>query len=111
MPIPISLEQAGQKRYCPTCRLACYDLTRDPIICPSCGSEYDPDSAGRFRKNRTVAPRPDEAVASETSDDIDIDLDTIEETENPLAEEELTSDDIQKPDEKTGTIVADTNSI
>src|SRR3546814_10616018 len=34
----------GTKRICQTCGTKFYDLTKSPIICPSCSAQFDPRS-------------------------------------------------------------------
>jgi uncharacterized protein (TIGR02300 family) len=35
----------GTKRVCHACAARFYDLSREPIVCPSCGAHYVPDAA------------------------------------------------------------------
>ena len=42
----------GVKRVCQSCDVRFYDLRRDPIVCPSCGTKFDPESVLRSRRNR-----------------------------------------------------------
>ncbi len=35
----------GTKRVCQACAVRFYDLSREPIVCPSCGAHYVPDAA------------------------------------------------------------------
>jgi uncharacterized protein (TIGR02300 family) len=35
----------GTKRVCQSCAVRFYDLSRDLIVCPSCGTYYVPDAA------------------------------------------------------------------
>jgi uncharacterized protein (TIGR02300 family) len=34
----------GTKRVCHACATRFYDLSREPIVCPSCGAQYVPDA-------------------------------------------------------------------
>ena len=34
----------GKKRICLACNTKYYDFNKSPIICPSCGTEFDPDT-------------------------------------------------------------------
>jgi uncharacterized protein (TIGR02300 family) len=34
----------GIKRVCQACAARFYDLSRDPIVCPSCGAHYEPEA-------------------------------------------------------------------
>jgi uncharacterized protein (TIGR02300 family) len=36
----ISKATRGTKRVCQACEVRFYDLSRDPIVCPSCGAKY-----------------------------------------------------------------------
>lgn len=40
-PAPVSL---GKKRTCPKCALKFYDFEKDPIQCPKCATQVDPDA-------------------------------------------------------------------
>lgn len=40
----------GKKRSCPSCGSKFYDLRKDPIVCPSCGEQIDPDAGGKASK-------------------------------------------------------------
>src|SRR5581483_9615743 len=53
----------GMKRLCPNCGTRYYDMRRDPIVCPHCGSPFDPEALLKTR--RTRAPAVAEPVADE----------------------------------------------
>ena len=42
----------GVKRTCQHCGAIFYDLRRDPITCPKCGVEYDPEAVLKSRRGR-----------------------------------------------------------
>ena len=69
----------GNKRICPACNTKYYDLKKSPIICPSCGTEFDPDIYLRSRKGKNLSPKN----VIETNEDIsnidDIEIETGEE--------------------------------
>ena len=69
----------GKKRICPACNIKYYDLKKSPIICPSCGTEFDPDTYLRSRKGKSLSPKH----ALESNEDIpnldDIEIETSEE--------------------------------
>ena len=81
----------GKKRICPACNTKYYDFNKSPIICPSCGSEFDPDIYLRTRKSKnlsTKATSENNKKMNEESSDID-DIDTNEEViadDDPLIE-------------------------
>jgi uncharacterized protein (TIGR02300 family) len=41
-PSEISKATRGTKRVCQACEVRFYDLSRDPIVCPSCGAQFAP---------------------------------------------------------------------
>lgn len=45
----------GQKRVCNSCAAKFYDLNKDPIFCPKCGTEYDAAAVVKTRRTRTPA--------------------------------------------------------
>lgn len=51
----------GAKRVCHSCGAAFYDMKRDPITCPKCGTEYDPEAILKSRRSRS--PVAEEKVA------------------------------------------------
>jgi uncharacterized protein (TIGR02300 family) len=73
----------GTKRVCHACAARFYDLSREPIVCPSCGAHYVPDApamaseagtrSGRFtdktgwRGRSLKAPDPEPDVAPDVA--------------------------------------------
>jgi uncharacterized protein (TIGR02300 family) len=55
----------GAKRVCHSCGSSFYDLHRDPIKCPKCGAEYDPEAILKSRRARPAAPEEKEVAAPE----------------------------------------------
>lgn len=47
--------ELGQKRVCTSCAAKFYDLNKDPIICPKCGTVFDATAAAKPRRARAVA--------------------------------------------------------
>ena len=53
----------GQKRVCGNCAAKFYDLSRNPILCPKCGTEFDLSAVVKPRRARAVAEdKPAKAV-------------------------------------------------
>lgn len=77
--------ELGVKRICLSCGAKFYDLENDPILCPACGAEFDPESAMKLKRGRT--PANDDKPAKEAKkekpaeeeDDLDVDLDDDDE--------------------------------
>ncbi|HMK69295.1 MAG TPA: TIGR02300 family protein [Stellaceae bacterium] len=51
----------GTKRICPNCGARYYDMHHDPIICPKCKTEYDPETLLKTRRKAPVQPEPEVA--------------------------------------------------
>ena len=58
----------GKKRACLACGMRFYDLNRNPIECPGCGAEFDPENIIRSRKGRSAAKTASRASFKETDD-------------------------------------------
>ena len=87
----MAIKERGVKRTCQACGGVFYDLLNDPIICPKCGAEYDPESILKSRKTR-LPTMAEEEVKIE-NDDADAS------DENDIAEVELEDDnDVILPD-------------
>ena len=43
----------GIKRTCQSCGARFYDLMKSPIVCPKCGTEYDPEAVLKSRRARS----------------------------------------------------------
>ena len=81
----MAIKERGVKRTCQACGGVFYDLLNDPIICPKCGAEYDPESILKSRKTRL--PTIGEEEVKIENDDADAS------DENDIAEVELEEDD------------------
>jgi uncharacterized protein (TIGR02300 family) len=79
----------GMKRLCPNCGTRYYDMRRDPIVCPHCGSPFDPEALLKTRRTRAAAPVAAEPVAEE---EIEPDLGAEEVAEPVEAEVVLPAD-------------------
>ena len=66
--------ELGLKRTCLSCDMRFYDFKRRPIICPGCGTEFDPENLLKGRKSRAA---PKSATKASVSDDA-VDLDETE---------------------------------
>ena len=86
----------GVKRICHSCGAPFYDLRRDPITCPKCGSEYDPEAILKSRRSR--APVVEEKAAAPVI------LDEEAGTEAPEAEE---AEDVEEEEEEVAAEAAE----
>lgn len=75
----------GTKRICQNCGAPFYDLRRDPIVCPKCGTVFDPEAVLKSRRTRPqeepAPPKPAPAKAE------------VDELESADEEEALESED------------------
>jgi uncharacterized protein (TIGR02300 family) len=108
----VAKPELGMKRQCQNCGAKFFDLNRDPILCPKCGTTFQATAATRAAPRAAVvdddaetenpnvelvsledAEVPDEKVAAVADDDIEIeDDDPADETF--LEEEEGDADDV-----------------
>lgn len=107
----------GQKRICQGCGTKYYDFNRNPIVCPECGDEYDPEAVLSSRRGRVVeevkVEKPAEAEVSEEAEldevaDVDVDavLETEEDSEETAAEDDtLLVDDDDDGSDDLGALV------
>lgn len=105
--------ELGAKRQCQSCGVKFFDLNKDPIVCPKCGTIFQGAVARAERATVKEEENEDDAAASagvelvsldeveateekaaEVSvDDIDVD-DEVEEEDTFLEEEEEDADDV-----------------
>ena len=78
----------GRKRTCQVCGKKYYDLNKSPMICPSCGAEFDPDFFLRNKKSKSVSTKVITGNDNELTEDIS-NIDDIE----VEADNEVVSDD------------------
>lgn len=89
-------DEWGAKRICPSCATRFYDLTNDPMTCPSCQATFTKDSLAQTKMRgpgERVKPDPKRDVAElpEVEEDVDV-LDEDDEA-GDVSDELLESDD------------------
>ena len=107
----MSKPEWGTKRTCQSCNTRFYDLRKEPIICPKCGSEYvkniiEPGRRGRRRKSnvnelkentKTTVEKMDgdETVNKELKDHMEFieDIDTDDDAKNVIEDTTDLGDD------------------
>ena len=109
----VTKAELGTKRLCANCGARYYDLNKDPIVCPRCGTEFEVPVAAKARPQtaRAESPAEDEAeaeaapaaefVSLEEADDeaaesgaVKIDLGDDEEIEADADDEDEEGDDV-----------------
>ena len=79
----------GKKRICLACNTKYYDFNKSPIICPSCGSELDPDIYLKSRKGKNLSTK----VVSEKKQNMSDDMTNIDDIETDTDNEVVSDDD------------------
>lgn len=90
--------ELGVKRRCASCGAAFYDLNREPIVCPKCGTEYVVEQPKPARKKREPEPaKPAAKPAAKEEGDGDDDSDDG-------ADDDFLEEDIDE-DEDVGEVI------
>lgn len=81
--------ELGQKRVCMSCAAKFYDLNKDPIICPKCGTVFDVAAAAKPRRARAVADeKPAKKKAPKLAEVADVDVPDTEADDDAVADDE-----------------------
>ncbi|HET7410670.1 MAG TPA: TIGR02300 family protein [Paracoccaceae bacterium] len=86
----------GVKRTCPHCETRFYDLQKEPIVCPECGTTYDVDAHGKVshtRERRAVAPAGADEEDLVDDEDLVKDEDADEDEDDALLGDEEEGED------------------
>lgn len=89
----------GTKRICPNCGARYYDLRKDPPVCPSCGTVFDPEALLRSRRSR---PAPVEEVARKPVETEDEEVLEQDGAETDAGEEDTGVDDLEEDVDESG---------
>ena len=79
----------GIKRICSSCNTRYYDLNKSPIICPSCGVEFDPNDYLKSRKGKSIPLK----ASVEDDNDLTKDIENIDDIEVDVDREVVSDDD------------------
>ena len=92
--------QWGSKHICHSCGTRFYDLLREPIVCPNCGAEFNPEALLKTRRSRAVTSEREEPVkrAKVRAPEADAAEEEAEVVQEEPVEEGETEDD-RAPDE------------
>lgn len=90
----------GLKRVCLHCGTRYYDMKKNPPVCPSCGTTFDPEVMMKSRRSRSSAedkkkavPNPDMIDDLPVVDEEDAE-DTLIEDADELGEDDLDVEDV-----------------
>ena len=91
----MSKPEWGTKRTCQSCGAHFYDLRKDTITCPKCGTTYDPEAVLKSRRGRVVEKlTPVKPVVPEAEEETETeDIGAAEEEEVIEDTSELGEDD------------------
>ena len=79
----------GRKRTCQVCGKKYYDLNKSPIICPSCGAEFDPNHYLKTKKGKSVSSK----TSVENDNDLTKGIENIDDIEDDPDSEVVSDDD------------------
>ena len=79
----------GKKRICSSCNTKYYDLNKSPIICPSCGAEFNPNDYLKSKKGKNVSLK----ASVEDDNDLTKDIENIDDIEVDNDSEVVSDDD------------------
>ncbi|HVJ40597.1 MAG TPA: TIGR02300 family protein [Dongiaceae bacterium] len=102
----MSKPEWGTKRTCQSCSAHFYDLRKDPIVCPKCGTTYDPEAVLKSRRGRVVEKVvPVKPVPDEELPDVEAEIDEAalgDDDEDAVMED---TSDLGEDDEDVSEIV------
>ena len=85
--------ELGAKRQCQNCGTKFFDLNKDPIVCPKCGTVF----RGAARVRAAAKPKEEEAELAAAPAGVDtVSLDEVETGEEKVAEPAVDDIDVEK---------------
>ncbi|MFY8092198.1 MAG: TIGR02300 family protein [Niveispirillum sp.] len=93
--IAVAKPEWGIKRICPNCGGRYYDMKKDPPVCPSCGTVFDPEALLKSRRARPL-PVEDTKKAVVARDEEALDVEVEEELDGAA---DVADDDVDVADE------------
>jgi uncharacterized protein (TIGR02300 family) len=110
MEFPVANPEWGIKRVCQNCSTKFYDLQREPIICPKCQTEFDPEAFLKTRRARPVVADKEQAAvpAKAAATDVeDLDLEDAE----VLEEDDVVGATGDADDEEDEDLIEDASEL
>ncbi|ONG51492.1 TIGR02300 family protein [Pseudoroseomonas deserti] len=88
--------ELGLKRTCVACGAKFYDMTRQPAVCPKCGTEQPAEQPRLRRAAAAVEEKPKKRVIAPEADGDDVEIEDVDADENLDDAEDLddSEDDI-----------------
>ena len=111
----------GIKRICQACGARYFDLNKQPIVCPACGTPFDPEAVLKSRRARVVnddkpavvAPETEAEAEADDGDEVDLEeeeKDEIDGDDDALLEDDDPQGDIEGEGVVTVIDEGDTNN-
>ena len=107
----VTKAELGTKRLCPNCGARYYDLGRQPIVCPRCGTEFEVAVSRARPQTAAKAPKPE--VEDEAEETVAAELVSLEEADEEAAESGVVKvpgaedEDVEADDDEDDTFLAD----
>jgi uncharacterized protein (TIGR02300 family) len=115
----VAKPELGSKRQCQNCGAKFFDLNREPIICPKCGTVFQGATARAHRAevkeeeaDEPAAPPDAELVSLDEADAVEekvavVSEDDVEVEEDDAAEDTFLEEEEEDDDDVTGLIDGD----
>lgn len=110
----------GIKRTCLSCGMRFYDFKRTPILCPGCGTEFDPEALVRSKRSRAAtksvskadadqndAPANDDEAQDNESDVAEVDVDAVGENSDSSEDIDYDESDINVDEDESAGLISD----
>ena len=95
--------ELGTKRQCAGCDAKFYDLDKDPIICPKCGTQFllAVEAVKPDPKPAAVAKPAEKPEAAEEDDEEDVEIVSLEDVEEEDSEDIPEIEDVEIDDDES----------
>lgn len=90
----------GTKRVCQSCGTVYYDMKKNPPVCPSCSTKFDPEALLRSRRGRAL---PEESKAAHEEVVAKDELDVLKDAE--------LDDDLLDDEEEDDALIEDASEL